>query len=162
MNIRTILFPLLILLLTTLHAVAAPGDISFDSIAEVEVETVTEKGEKVMKRQPATVIVPGTIVIYSNKITNNGTETAEGIVINNPVPEQMEYLAGSAVGTNTEITYSADGGNSFNNPEKLTVKNPGGTMRPAEPREYTHIMWVLGTPLPPGGEDMVEFRTRVK
>lgn len=153
---------LIAMLFTPLLATAAPGDIQFDSSAETEVETVNDKGEKILLRQPATLVIPGTIVIYTNKASNNGTETVEGVVISNPVPENTEYLAGSAVGENTQITYSVDGGKNFDVPEQLTVKHVDGTTRPAEANEYTHIRWVLGTPIPPGGEGQVEFRTKVQ
>ena len=60
----------------------------------------------------------------------------------------MEYLGGSAAGKGTVVTFSIDGGKTFDAPDKLFIKGKDGKSRPAEPKEYTHIRWALEQFLP--------------
>ena len=80
------------------------------------------------------------------------------MVITNPVPEHMNYKGGSAAGEGMAITFSIDGGNSYDRPENLKVKNTDGKERIAEPSEYTHIRWVLNGSIQPGEGGEVIFR----
>ena len=59
---------------------------------------------------PAEKIVPGDEVIYTVSATNICDEPADNVVIDNPVPEHMDYLANSAIGPGTEVTFSIDSG----------------------------------------------------
>ena len=160
MKINRVLISLLLLLTLPLAALAAE-DIRFDSIAEIEVEVVEANGTVVMVRQPAAKVTPGTTVIFTNRFTNDGKEAAENLVITNPIPEQMEYLAGTARGNDAEVTFSVDG-KTFAAPEELIVTNAAGQTRPAGPGDYTHIRWQLVTSLAPDGSGAVEYRARLK
>lgn len=140
----------------------AESPIHFQSLAEVETIVATASGERQVVRKPAATVVPGTVVIYSNIVTNNGAEAAQDLVIANPVPEHMHYLPGSASEEGAEVTFSVDGGLSFDLAENLTVAGPAGTPVPAPASEYTHIRWVLTRPLPPGASAQVEFRARLQ
>ena len=141
---------------------AANGDIQFVSKAEIEVPQINAKGEKVLVREPASLVVPGTIVIYTNQLTNKGKDLVEKLVITNLVPENTEFLAGSARPESAEITYSVDDGKSYGTPGNLKVTEANGTQRDAEAKDYTHIRWMLNTPLKPEKEDQVEFRVKIK
>jgi len=140
----------------------AADEIRFTSIAEIEVEQVNDKGEKVVIREPAVLLQPGEIAIYTNSFTNTGPKAADKVTINNPVPENTEYLGGSATETGFDLVFSVDGGKSFAKPQALTVPDGKGGTRPAEPKDYTHLRWTLLQPLQPGASGIVEFRVRVK
>lgn len=150
-------------LLTAPEAVqAANENIRFESMAELEVEQVNAQGEKVLARQPAVLVVPGTIVVYTNRFENQGKEPAEKLRITNPIPQNMEFLAGSSLPEDATIVYSVDAGQTFDVPGALFITEADGTRRPAEARDYTHIRWTLNKPLPPGTAGFVEFRARLK
>jgi uncharacterized repeat protein (TIGR01451 family) len=140
----------------------ADGDIVVQSIAETEVEVVNRAGRKEKKREPAALAVPGSQVIYTTRFTNKGNKPAGNIVINNPIPENTAFVSGSAFGTSTAITYSVNGGKSYDLPNKLKINAPGGAERQAEPRDYTHIRWRYVGELPPGKRGEVGFRVVIK
>ncbi|TLM66814.1 MAG: DUF11 domain-containing protein [Deltaproteobacteria bacterium] len=151
-----------ILLLATGPAFAAGGDIRFASIAEVEVQQVNTRGEKTLVRQPAVLLKPGEIVIYTNSFTNTGQQPAEKLVISSPVAANTEYLGGSATETGFDLAFSVDKGKSYGKPGELTVPDGKGGKRPATTKDYTDIRWTMQAPLKPGATGIVEFRARVK
>lgn len=153
---------LLLLLALPWASLAASENIRFESLAEIEVQQTNDKGEKVLVREPAKLVVPGTNVIYTNRFTNTGNEPAKNLVITNPVPESMELLAGSVLPESASITYSVDGGKTYATSDKLTITEADGRTRPAEPRDYSHIRWKITGPLPPGEKGQVEFRAKLK
>jgi uncharacterized repeat protein (TIGR01451 family) len=151
------------LLLTATAAIATAADnIRFTSKAEIEVEQISADGSKRLVRQPAALVVPGTGVIYTNTFRNIGDKPAERLVITNPIPEGMEYLGGSALPLDADITFSIDGGRSFDRADQLFVSLADGSKRLAEAEEYTHIRWTISEALPPGAEGNVEFRAHLK
>lgn len=134
------------------------GCILLKAVAEIEQVTTDERGEKSTRLVPVERIVPGNEVIYTVSATNICDQAAENVVIDNPVPEHMEYVGGSAVGPGTDVTFSIDGGFNFGKAGTLTVANADGTQRRAEPNEYTNIRWVMRNPLKPGAVAFARFR----
>jgi uncharacterized repeat protein (TIGR01451 family) len=138
------------------------GNIELKAVAEVEMEVVNAKGEKELKRVPAASVVPGDFVIYTIYYANVGKEPADKVVIINPVPEHMRYEDGSASGEGTRITFSVDDGKTYELPEKLTVVDADGKMRPAKGSDYTHIRWTLQKSLAPEEKGIVNFRAQLE
>jgi uncharacterized repeat protein (TIGR01451 family) len=163
-RLSLVLMPLLILTLVgnAMALAQEKGTIELKSIAEMEVANFNAEGQKVIQRVPAAKVVPGSEVIYTNYYTNVGSEAAASVVITNPVPEHMQYLAGSAQGADTNITFSIDGGQTYGDPGQLIVVEADGRKRPALPEEYTHIRWERQKALAPGQQDQVAFRARLK
>jgi len=153
---------LLVSFTTASPAAQAEGDIVVQSIAETEVEVTNKAGRKEKKRQPVVLAVPGSQVIYTTRFTNKGTKPAGNIVINNPIPENTTLVSGSVFGANTAITYSVDGGKHYDQPNKLSIKIPGGTERVAKSSDYTHIRWSYAGDLAPGKRGEVGFRVLIK
>ncbi len=152
---------LLVLLLPAIVIAADdPSPVALNSVAEVEILVSDADGVERSKRVPAERVVPGDTVIYSTEFSNNGEQTAEGLVINNPIPEHMSFLAGSAFGP-AEIAFSIDGGSRFDRPEGLWLADTGGSKRQARPDEYTHIRWTLKDPLAPGQTGQVGFSAQL-
>ena len=123
--------------------------IELKTVAELEVEAINEDGEKEIQRVEAAKVVPGDEVIYTIHNANKGEQPAENVVITDPIPEHMLYLAGSASGEGTAITFSVDDGKNFDKPEKLMVAGAEGKSRPAVASDYTHVRWSLGSSLFP-------------
>ena len=61
-----------------------------------EVSVVGKDGKTVKQTVPVAKIVPGDEVIYVISWKNNGKESAKDVVVNNPVPTQVGFVAGSS------------------------------------------------------------------
>lgn len=138
------------------------GAIKVTSIAQTEVEVSGKNGKKTLKRTPVTKAVPGTEVIYTTTFENTFKKAAGNISIDNPIPNDSEYVGGSAFGKNCEILFSVDGGKAFAHAEELKIMDTDGKERTALPREYTHIRWNYKTQLAPGKSGEVGFRAVIK
>lgn len=163
-NSRLLFTVVLITLLSgfSFAAQAADEAIKVTSIAEVEAVTTGNDGKKVVKRTPPGKAIPGTEVIFTNTFENVSKKAASNIVIDNPVPENTAYKAGSAIGKDTVITFSADKGKTFGEPDALKVKGADGKTRTALPSEYTHIRWTYKGQLASGKSGDVSFRAVIK
>ena len=143
-------------------AQAADGAIKITSIAQIEVEVVGKGGKKTLQRTPVAKAVPGTEVIYTNTFENITSKPAGDIVIDNPIPNDSEYKAGSAFGKDCEILFSADGGKKFGHAEELKIKEADGKEHTALAKEYTHIRWTYKKQLAAGRSGEVGFRATIK
>ncbi|MFA7403917.1 MAG: hypothetical protein WC007_07985 [Pelobacteraceae bacterium] len=165
-SFRCVTAPLLslaVLAATCLPAWAKPN-ISVSITTEKEV-VVMEQGKKVVKKVPAKAATSGDVLHYTLTYVNKGNEPAANAVINNPVPKGTVYVANSATGTNTEITFSNDGGKTYAPPVKLTyeVKLPSGEMekRISTPSDYTNIRWTIKS-IAPSATGTVGFMVHIK
>jgi uncharacterized repeat protein (TIGR01451 family) len=156
----TIISCALLFMISAASAYAA-ADIRLKAVAEVEVPVVNDKGETELKRMPATKVIPGTEVIYTITVSNVGDQPADGVVVTDPIPENTTYVDRSAFGAGTKITYSVDGGNSYDLPDKLKVKDAAGNLRGTTASDYTHIRWVLNFTLKPKDVAPVWFKARL-
>jgi uncharacterized repeat protein (TIGR01451 family) len=145
---------------------AASGQATSDSLAVrtvAEVETIVmQNGHEVVKLAPADRVVPGDQVIYSLEIRNIGAAAVREPTVTCPIPAHMAYVAESATAPGAEVSYSVDGGHSFDRPENLGVTNPDGHTRLAIDKDYTHIRWKLKNPLKSNSVAFARFRAVVK
>ena len=139
-----------------------PGQVTLESMIQKEIEVVNEAGEKEIQLVEVGNAIPGDELIFTVTYTNQGVELAENVVLVNPVPENTEYTGESAGGEATAITFSVDGGGSYDLPANLTVIGEDGQRRIAQAQEYTHLRWVRTGPLSPGKSGKVFFRVRLK
>ena len=137
-------------------AQGAQGCIVLKSTAEISKEVVDEKGVKTTKMVPAEKVVPGTEVTWTVTANNICKQPSDKVTINNAVPAHMSYVADSASGAGSDITFSLDG-TAFAKPAELTVKENGAT-RVARADEYKHIRWVFKDSLAPGATASASFR----
>jgi len=117
-------------------------------------------GTVVEEWQAPEKVVPGDKVGYRITYANTGNDAAEAIVINNPVPQATTYIANSATGTDSVISYSVNGGKDFGKANELTITELGKT-RAAKAEDYSHIRWQLKQPVEAGASGKVEFKVRV-
>jgi uncharacterized repeat protein (TIGR01451 family) len=152
----------LALLLAAFAAAQEPAlPLEVKAVAEIESKS-TEAGRQVVKLIPADRVVPGDRVIYTLEVRNSGAAALDAPVVIHPIPEHMRYVADTAVGPAAEVTYSVDGGRSFDRAENLTVPGPGGLPRLAVAADYTHIRWRLRNSLKANSTAFVRFRAVVK
>jgi uncharacterized repeat protein (TIGR01451 family) len=137
-----------------------PG-FSVRAIAEVEVPALNGEHETV-KLAAADRVVPGDQVIYTLEIRNKGAMALPPPRVDYPIPEHMRYLDDTAAGPGAQITFSVDGGHSFNRPENLKVVGPDGLRHAATAADYTHIRWQLKNILKARSVAFARFRAVVK
>src|SRR4029077_16635275 len=123
-----------------------PPSIALKVIAEVEHST-HERGRETNKLSPADRVVSGDAVIYTLEVRNTAATTAPAPIVTYAVPEHMVYTEDSAVGPASLVTYSVDGGRTFDVPENLKIDQPDGEPRAATAADYSHIRWQLKNPL---------------
>lgn len=155
-----------VLLMAVFAAALADGQpavspIVIRAIAEVESRRV-EHGREVAKLLPADRVGSGDWIVYTLEVRNTASTAVAPPMVTYPVPEHMSYVAESAVGPAAEVTYSVDGGHSFDAPENLKIQDPDGQRRLAGAADYTHIRWQMKNGLKGNSVAFVRFRARVK
>jgi uncharacterized repeat protein (TIGR01451 family) len=152
--------------LLALSAAAANGQgaenpLAIRSIAEVESRS-RAAGREVIMLIPADRVVPGDRVIYTLEVRNTGATALETPIVTHRIPEHMRYVADSAVGPGAEVSYSVDGGHTFQRAEDLKVPGVDGRLRRAVAADYTDIRWQLKNRLRANSVAFVRFRALVK
>jgi uncharacterized repeat protein (TIGR01451 family) len=89
---------------------------------------------------------PGDVLEYRLRCVNIGTGPAVDGAVSDPVPDGVEYVLGSATGDGAGVTYSVDGGESYD----ADIRG-----------DVTHIRWAIEQPILPGDAIEVSFRARV-
>ena len=136
----------------------AQGQLEIRSIAEVE----TKSASGAVKLVPADRLVPGDRVIYTLEVRNTGESQVDSPSVTYAIPDHMQYVPDSAIGPGATVSYSVDGGQSFERAENLKVLQPDGRSRPAAAADYTGIRWKLKNPLKANSVAFVRFRALVK
>jgi len=78
--------------------------------------------------------------------------------VTNPIPESVSFSGPESAGS----VLSVDGGRTWGELGRLSVRNADGTSRPATPADVTHVRWRLTQPIPAGGTGELRFRGIVK
>jgi len=138
----------------------AADDVVLSLTAQEEVTVIDKKGNKTVKLVVPEHIEPGDVVLYSITYNNKGKKAVDSIVINDPIPANTVYIADSATGNATDITFSVDGKH-FAAADKLMVKDDD-KLRLARIDEYHHVRWLLTKSLAAGKQGLVSFKVRVK
>lgn len=145
----------LVLAILSLSA-AAEAHLDVQTIVQKEEIFVNADGESDKRMVAADVVVPGEVVFYTITFTNISEETADNVVITNPIADDLKYLDGSGFGPGTNIQFSVDGGQTFATADELTVTEDGVT-RAARANDYTHIRWVMKNNLDAGAQATARF-----
>lgn len=147
-----------------LAQVSATGSVALALATVVEKVVVTQSADGTTTQQllPAVAVMPGDEVVYTVTFKNASNRTADNVRITNPIPPNMHYVADTAFGPGSEVLYSIDGGTTFWRPNELFVTTSDGVRRQAVASDYTHIRWVLRSPLAPGAEGFARFRATVR
>ncbi len=140
--------------------------LSFSAAAQahLDVQTVVQKEEVFVNDQgvsdtrliAADIVVPGETVFYTITFTNISDETADNVVITNPIAADLVYVEGSGFGPGTDMQFSIDGGKSFAAAAELTITEDGET-RAAKASDYTHVRWILKNNLDAGAQATARF-----
>lgn len=115
---------------------------------DAAVDTVTA-GQPVLtllKAVDQAVAAPQAVLTYTITYTNTGNADALAVEVTDPVPASTTFEAGSATGAGMTISWSHDGGLTWDASEAPPV---------------THVRWQLAGTLPPGASGTVAFQVRV-
>ena len=141
------------------HALAqAASPVQITNAVFQEVQVKAKDGKVSTKLVPAAKVVPGSEVVYEIAYTNNGTQSATGVTINNPVPKGLELVG---EGNPAATSVSVDGGVTYGKLAELFVLGKDGEPRPARMADVTNLRWDL-VELSPGAKGKVSFRAKVK
>ena len=164
MRARTLAALALVLLPFVSSAALAKPQLQMNVTAEKEV-TVTEGGKAVVKRVKTDKSAPGETLIFTLSYTNTGDEKAVDVKLDNPLPSGTRYVADSAAGANSQVSFSVDGGKTFAKPDQLTVEKVAAGNKKEKTRaqvaDYTTIRWVISE-IQPGQSGQVSFRAQVQ
>lgn len=139
----------------------AQADVSISSSSFQETLKVSPSGEKVKTWEKATKVVPGTVIRYVNTLLNSGTQVATKLVVKNPIPKNMLYVANSATcSSECTVSYSVDGGSSYYQASELYV-GLGEKRHLAKASDYTNIQWVVSR-LNATSQSSVEYKALLK
>ena len=114
-----------------LSALAAQPALALTATQTVErmvVETLEDGSQKVTY-VAADRVKPGEEVIYRLSYENDRDEPASNVALTMPVPEDVNFIEGSAIEPGTVVTYSVDGGATF------------GALAEGTGPDVTHIRW---------------------
>ncbi len=136
------------------------GHLNVRTIVQKEEVVVSESGETERRLVDAETVVPGDDLVYTITFQNISDETAENVVITNPIAESLTYVNGSAFGPGALIEFSVDGGQSFDSADALIIAANDGT-RPAEPADFTHVRWTMQNDIESGAQGLAQFRARL-
>ncbi|MBK6704564.1 MAG: DUF11 domain-containing protein [Caulobacteraceae bacterium] len=140
---------------TALMAGSAFADpLELNNAVYQEVEYTTADGQTAQRLEAATTVTPGEDVVYVIAVNNTSDRPADRLVITNPVPDDLQFLAAEGA------QVSVDGGRRFGALSALTVRD-GNAVRPATNADVTHVRWTVPQ-VAPGATDQVSFRARLK
>jgi len=140
-------------------AASGQGHLSLQTVALQEKTTTLADGSKHTEMVPAGRVLPGVAVTYQINYAVVGNDSIDaGAFFTDAIPEHMSYVADTAQGTGTDISFSVDGGKTWGSPATLHIQNADGTVRDALPKDYTDIRWVVKSKLPVGAKGSVSFQ----
>jgi len=160
MNGKTTIAALVLTLISAGAYAADKACVELKTSGETESEVV-ENGQKVKRLVPVGKAVPGDQIVWTITATNVCKTPTDNVVVANPVPEHMTYVANSAMGTGTDIAYSLDG-KEFKSAAELQVRAADGTTRAARSDEYRVIRWTYKAAFAPGATAFVRYRAVVQ
>lgn len=144
-------------MLTALTAPAYASGLTANQAVQVAVTEAAEDGTVTTKYVPADKIAPGDELRYVVAYENAGTEAANNIRLDMPVPAEVEFVEGSVDTTVATVTYSIDQGATFASRDALMVTDQDGE-RAASAEDITHIRWSFANSIAPGEAGEISYR----
>ena len=132
------------------------GYLNVQTVVQKQEVFVNDAGETETRLVAADTVVPGERVVYTITFRNVGKESADSVVITNPIDASLTYVDGSAFGPGMDIQFSVDGGVEFAPADDLTVTQDG-VERPAVAADFTHVRWVMRNELAVGAQGTARF-----
>lgn len=130
-----------------------------------EVVVTQEDGTEKATLMEVTATSPGDTLVYRIEYANLGDEAAKKPRIVDPIPPGTALLPGNWSADGTDLTVSADGGETFESyPIRRQVTLADGTrvQKEIDHELYTHLQWAVREPLLPGMRGYTTFKVLVR
>lgn len=129
-------------------------------------EALVVQAENLTARQAdrSQAVLPGDVVQYRLAFTNTTSGPVRNVVFDNPVPEGLQYVPGSATAARSDVRamFSIDGGRTYSaEPTVERVENGRRVIVPAPAEMYTHVRWTAQGSVIPGAQLTAEFRAQL-
>ena len=110
--------------------------------AEVLEKIQLSDGRQSQRLIPAAVITQGDVVYYTVHVRNPTTVPARDVQVIQRIPENTRYVPNSASGPSVDITFSADGGQTFDSATRGPGTARSGFRWPAvDPSRAWQLRW---------------------
>ena len=158
-------------ILNPARAAAVPGRSAFQEIAskrplvKLVLTGAIERDSKKIPVEKAGPVKPGEVVSFTMNSVNEGSAPARQYRTVGQIPQSSTFIAGSALGdSNTQVTYSINGGQEFSSTPMIDEKQADGTIKKvaAPVSMYTQVRFEWAEPIAAGGKVVASYRVRVK
>ncbi len=153
------------LLAASIPIAAAAPRVEVEVSVQKEVEVARPDGTSAIELRPVEVASPGDVLVYSLRATNVGEAPAHAARIDDPIPSGTVLIPESVGAAGAKAHASLDGGRSFQEfPILVEHRTEDGRVErvPAPPERYTHLRWLLTSPIGPGEGRDVSFKVRIR
>jgi uncharacterized repeat protein (TIGR01451 family) len=124
----------------TVRATSSYDPATWDAAADAL--TLSGPSLTLLKASDRAAALPGDTITYTVTYTNTGDQEAQNVVLTDAVPAPAVYVAGSASGAGAAVSFSHDGGLTYDASEAAPV---------------THVRWSLLAPLAAGASGTAGF-----
>ncbi len=134
-------------------------------LVKVALTGVVEREKASIAVEKVSAVNPGEILSWTITSQNEGDATARDYKTVGQISRGTVFVAGSAQTEQTaEVTYSIDGGKTFQSQPVIEEKQPDGTVkRVAAPVSlYTQVRYEWADGLAAGGKQTASYKVRVK
>jgi len=124
-----------------------------------------ERDSKKIPVEKAGPVKPGEVVSFMMNSVNEGSAPARQYRTVGQIPQSSTFIAGSALGdSNTQVTYSINGGQEFSLTPMIDEKQADGTIKKvaAPVSMYTQVRFEWAEPIAAGGKVVASYQVRVK
>jgi uncharacterized repeat protein (TIGR01451 family) len=124
-----------------------------------------ERDSKKIPVEKAGPVKPGEVVSFTMNSVNEGSAPARQYRTVGQIPKSSTFVAGSALGdSNTQVTYSINGGQEFSSTPMIEQKQADGTIKKiaAPVSMYTQVSFEWADPIAAGGKVVASYQVRVK
>lgn len=164
---------------STISQIIKGPKVELNLSAQKKMVKIDQQGKEVVSYQDLgkqATVVPGDILRYEIESKNNGDAEASNLVLNQPIPDGMVYLLGSAASNNgAAIAYKLkegyklpEGSKEFETKPQILVEvaQPDGSVKEevqAAPAEaYAQVRWQFSKALTPEGNLKASYEVQVK
>ena len=124
-----------------------------------------ERDSKKIPVEKAGPVKPGEVVSFTMNSVNEGSAPARQYRTVGQIPKSSTFVAGRALGdSNTQVTYSINGGQEFSSTPMIEQKQVDGTIKKvaAPVSMYTQVRFEWTDPLAAGDKVVAYYQVRVK
>jgi uncharacterized repeat protein (TIGR01451 family) len=133
-------------------------------LVKVSLTAAIERASKRISVEKAGPVSPGEVVSYTMNSVNEGSAAAREYKAVGQIPRSATFVAGSALGSNSQVSYSIDNGQQFSVQPMIDQKQADGTMKKvaAPVSMYTQVRFAWADPLAAGGKLVASYQVRIK